>query len=748
MRRFWSYLIPLFILFGVLAFQFQFPSQIESLRLAIFDIFQDIKPRVYQPTPVRIIDIDDETLEKFGQWPWPRTLVADLVTHLKEAGAKTIVFDAVFAEPDRTSPKTVLPSWVKHVSLEPILAQLGDLPDNDALLAETVAKTPVVLAFGLTLESNPAKPLLRCGFMERGGIRTDKSLNYETLDYIWPDFKGSILNLPDLEKSALGNGSFNMGSDRSNIIRRVPMLFKLNNTLCPGLSMEAMRVFLGDSTYKITLAGASGEISFGEKTGLVGIRIGKLDIPTDKHSRLWLYDTGYKSERFIPAWKILSGEIPSGSLDGSLLFIGASAIGIKDLRATPLNPRGAGVEIHAQLCEQMFLSEFLMRPDWAEGVEFTYLIVLGLLLIALLPATGAVLCALVAILASAFAIGFSWYAFTQWHFLLDPILPSIVVLLIYLVSSFLNFLRTEAERSRIRGAFSRYLSPDLVKKLAKDPSHLKLGGEIRTMTFLFSDIRNFTSIAETMNAQELTQFMNHYMTPMTNIILRHGGTIDKYIGDCIMAFWNAPIEDKNHAQNACLAALEMQSYLREWNETQQQETLKQGKVFHEVRIGIGLNTGEACVGNMGSEYRFDYTVLGDRVNLASRLEGASKNYGVTTILGPETAASMPELALLEVDLIRVKGKQKPVKIYSLVGGKDLAAQAVFNELRGEHNKMLEAYRNQQWEEALKALENCRKLKLQGVYSTTLYDLYESRIQTYQTNPPAPDWDGVTVATTK
>lgn len=659
MKRIWSYLVPALILFGVLALQYNFPIQVESLRIRVFDIFQQIKPRPYQMTPVRIIDIDDESLEKLGQWPWPRTLLADLIARLTSGGAQAIAFDIVFSERDRTSPQEMFSSWPESESLNQIRSQLAVLPDHDKFFAEAVSKAPAVLAFGLTTRPFKTVPQLKSGFAEHGN-GSDRAL-----DYIWPTFRGAVVNLPDLEKAARGNGCFNMGTEMDSTIRRAPALFRLNDSIYPALVLEAMRVFQGASTYKITLAGASGETSFGEKTGLVGIKVGLLNIPTDNRGRIWLYDTGYKVERFIPAWKVLSKDFNLASLEGTVLFIGSSATGIKDMRATPLNPRAPGVEVHAQLAEQMFLGDFLTRPDWAEGAEFTYLVLLGILLIVLLPTVGAILCAVLSFACIALAVSFSWYAFTHWHLLLDPAFPSIVVLLIYLVSSFFNFLRTETERGQIRSAFSRYLSPHFVAKLARDPKQLKLGGEIKVMTFLFTDIRSFTSLSETMTAQELTHFMNSFMTPMTGIILKHNGTIDKYIGDCIMAFWNAPIEDRDHARNACLAGLEMLEFLKGWNLSREQEATAQGKPFLRTQIGIGINTGEACVGNMGSEYRFDYTVLGDEVNLASRLESLTKQYNVSILLGQNTAELVPGLHPRELDTIQVRGKTKPTRIFTL-----------------------------------------------------------------------------------
>jgi len=730
MRKILSYIIPALILFGILALQYTFPSQIESFRAKVFDVFQMIKPRVYQETPVRIIDIDDESLEKLGQWPWPRTVLAKLISRLTGGGATVITFDGVFPEPDRTSPKNMLSLWGEGATSDLLRAQLDMIPDHDAAFAKAIAQSPVVLAFGLTNEPHSRLPALKTGFLEHG-TKQDQAI-----DYIRPIFKGAVVNLPVLEKAAKGNGCFNMGVEWDNIVRRAPAIFRLNDALYPSLILETLRIFQGASSYKITLAGATGETSFGAKTGLVSIKTGLLDIPTDAMGRIWLYDTGYKKDRFIPAWKILADDNILKEMSEKVLFIGASAMAMKDLRATPLNPRAAGVEVHAQIVEQMFLGDFLERPDWAAGLEFTYLTLLGILLILILPRAGAIRCAVIAFLAIASAFGVCWYLFVRWHLLIDPVFPSFAVFGIYLTSSFLNFLGTERERGQIRGAFGRYLSPALVERLAKNPGQLKLGGEMRPMTFLFMDIRNFTGIAEKFTPEELTQFMNSFLTPMTDIILQRGGTIDKYMGDCIMAFWNAPFEDKDHALHACQSALAMQDFLRNTPS------------FEGIRVGIGINTGNACVGNMGSEQRFDYTALGDEVNLASRIEGLSKNYGVPALVGQNTVATAPGFASLEIDLIRVKGKTKPVKIFALLGDAGLENQPLFREVRGYFEKTLTAYRGQRWDEAENALEKCRHITLPGIDLGALYELYASRILTYKINPPALNWDGVTTADSK
>ena len=739
MRKALSYIVPTLILLGFLTLQYTFPDEIESFRAKVFDIFQRIKPRVYQNTPVRIIDIDDESLAKLGQWPWPRTILAKLVVRLVEGGATVIAFDGVFPEPDRTSPKNVIPLWAEGSASELLRAQFEMIPDHDEVFAKVIAHSPMVLAFALTSEPNAKIPLSKAGKAQRGESLADKAE-----DYVRPEYRGAVVNLPLLEKAAKGNGCFNMNQEWDSVVRRIPSFYRLNDSIYPSLTLEAMRVYQDASNYIISLAGAKGETSLGQSRGITRVKVGLLDIPTDPYGRIWLYDTGYKPERFIPAWKVLSDDSVLKDLKEKILFIGTSATGMKDLRSTPLNPVAAGVETHAQIAEQMYLRDYLTRPHHAFAIENIYLGVLGLLLILILPRAGAIRSAILGLTGIGLALGFSWYFFTQQNELIDPLFPSLAIFLIYLSSSFLNFLGTERERGQIRGAFGRYLSPVLVEKLAKNPKQLKLGGEMRFMSFLFTDIRNFTGIAEQMKPEELTHFMNKFLTPMTDIVLKHGGTIDKYIGDCIMAFWNAPLDDKEHSRNACLATLDMQTLITEWN----RENTKGEHPMPALQIGIGINTGQACVGNMGSEQRFDYTVLGDPVNLASRLESLSKNYGITSVVGQNTAAEVPELAFLELDMIRVKGKSQPVKIFALLGGNELKESSVFKSLEAHHWKMLTAYRSQRWEEALSASEECRKIQLPGNDLTALYEVYASRIRTFQKTPPPSSWDGVTIAESK
>ncbi len=725
-------LIPLLVLIAILSFRIVFSERLEEFSFRIFDKFQHLQPRTYQAIPVRFVDIDEESLQKFGQWPWPRTLLADLVSKLSKQGAAVIVFDILFAEADRTSPENILPLWTSlSPEIQSLLPHFQQLPKHDHLFAQTLNETPTVLGFTLTGTKAERLPLLKAGFAHSG----DDPKNF------LPKFKGAVTNLPQLEQQASGNGSFNFIADADGVLRRVPLIFKLEDQLVPSLVAESLRVAQGASSYVIKSSGSSGETGFGERTGIISIKIGSLIIPTDAEGKIWLYDTGKVKSRYLPAWKILEETVDSRFVDGHIIFIGSSAAGLKDLRVTPLNPIAAGTEVHAQLAEQILQEQFLIRPDWAIGAEMVFLLLLGLCLIFLLPRLGALWCAFIGLTFISFAFGFSWHAFSVQGLLFEPVTPSIATLFVYLTVSLLNYLRTESEKQQVRGAFSRYVSPALLQRISDHPEQLKLGGETRNMTVLFSDIRNFTNLSEQMNAEELTHFMNRYLTPMTDIILKSFGTIDKYIGDSIMAFWNAPVEDPQHARHACEAALAMRKSLKNWNQEMQKEAESRQKKFSPISIGIGLNTGECSVGNMGSDQRFDYSVLGDDVNLASRLESQTKYYGVDIIIGAKTCEEAKDFAVLELDLILVKGKNRPVKIYGLLGDKTLKQDAGFEKVFNLHQKMLKVYRERNWEEASDFLKQLWNFS-EAYQLQKFYQLYESRVKFYRFNPPAADWEGV------
>jgi adenylate cyclase len=734
--RWLNWLLPLAILLAALAAWTSQPTVLVELRNLVFDSFIRFAPRAYEPAPVTIVDIDDASLEKLGQWPWPRTELARLVSRLDALGAASIALDILLSEPDRTSPATMLRDLPELPATDPLAERLKALPDHDAALAAALGKASVVTGFAGIDRAGGRLPALKSGFAFAG----DNPAPF------LPNFPGATADLPALEAAAKGNGSVNDIPDTDGMVRRVPLLVAIGNKVYPSLSAEALRVGQGASSFVVKSSGANGVAAFGQHTGVDQIKIGALLVPTDAEGQIWIRDTGHQPQRFVPAWKIFEPGFDAAAIKDHVVLVGTSAAGLKDLRATPLDPAAPGVELHAQAIEQMLLGEFLQRPDWAQGAELVYMLVLGILLMILLPRVGASWAALAGGASVAGAIGASWYLYREHSWLLDPVYPSLVCALVYVTSSSILYLRTELERQSVRNAFSRYLSPSIVEQLARHPERLALGGEMREMTLLFSDIRGFTTISESFDAQGLTSFMNHYLTPMTDVILAKAGTIDKYMGDAIMAFWNAPLDDARHAENGCRAALAMRAELVRLNEGWRAEADAAGRRPLEVRIGVGLNTGVCCVGNMGSDQRFDYSVLGDDVNLASRLEGQSKTYGVDIVIGEATATQVPHLAMLELDLIKVKGKTRPVRVFALIGDERIGETAAFAALKTAHDGMLAAYRTRQWAEARRALDSCRAEAPDSLRA--LYALYDERIALCESAPPPPDWDGVFVALTK
>ncbi len=522
----------------------------------------------------------------------------------------------------------------------------------------------------------------------------------------------------------------------------LPLILKLNGKPYPSLAAEALRLAFGASTYIGRAAGANGERNFGQDTGLTAIRIGPLTVPTDAAGRVWLHYARHRPDRTVSAADVLAGKFAPGLFEGDIVLVGTSAAGVvNDQRATPLSPAVPGVEIHAQLIDDILQGDFLTRPDWAVGAEILFALLVGGGLIVVLPRIGALPSAVLGGAAVAAALGGSWAAFKYAHLLLDPVYPWAVITLVYLVASLLGYLRTEARQREIRSAFSRYMSPHYVKELAAHPEKLVLGGEMRVMTIMFCDIRGFTSRAEGMDAHTLTRFMNTFLSPMTEIITDEKGTIDKYIGDCIMAFWNAPLDDPDHAANAVRAAQAMRRQLVELNRGWADEATASGTLFRPVQMGIGINTGECVVGNFGSEQHFDYSLLGDPVNLASRLEGLGKVYGIDLVIGEETAAHLDEPALIEVDLVAVKGKSQAGRVYTLPP--ETIAEGEFVD---RHRALLRAYRHQDWAAALRLLDDGRLIAARHL--APVYDLYRQRIAHFQAEAPPSNWDGVFTAEEK
>ena len=743
MRRIQAFLIPLLALLAMAGLFVQKPAWLEMVRFKGFDLLHAAYPRAYDPeSPVKIVDIDEESLRRFGQWPWPRNYLAQMLRRLYEGNVAAVGLDIVFAEPDRSSPAHFLRQWKQNTPQWRELME--NAADFDHMFAEALAEGPSVTGFVMRSDGGETQvPMLKKDFIIIGNDPSARLLPY----------KGAVLTLPSLTEAASGNGALNSLPDADGIIRRIPLVFAMDGQLYPSLSAELLRVAQGERVSPqiktVGAGGASGEVDVGMETNILSVRIGEFAIDTNPEGDFYVHYTPYTPQRYIPAWKLLSPEFDVSALEGQIVLIGTSAAGLKDIRATPLEPLANGVEIHAQAIEQVIEGNLLSRPDWIEGVEILGLLGFGLLLIICMSVVSALWGAIFCVVILSASVFGAAHAFQHHHLLLDATSPAVALLLLYMLESLRRYIITERERREIRHAFVHYMSPALVEKLAENPQALKLGGEMRDMTILFSDIRGFTTLSEMYDAEALTRFLNRYLTPMTDVILSHRGTIDKYMGDAIMAFWNAPLDEPEHAALACRAAMEMLKAKDALNTRREAEAKEQGTRFLPVQIGIGLNSGNCCVGNMGSDQRFDYSVLGDDVNLASRLEGQSKYYGVAIIIGEHTHARAPGFATLEIDLIRVKGKTEAVRIFTLLGDETLAATPAFQRLREAHDALLAAYRSQEWDAALAHIDAAMAAAGEaGVSLDDLYTLYRERITTYTQTPPQKDWDGVYVATSK
>lgn len=727
--------IALTFVFAMLAIRVADPTTVTELRNSAFDRYQQIKPREYTAQPVRIIDIDEESLRRYGQWPWPRTRIAELVNRLADYGVATTGFDIVFAEEDRLSPSNIIED--NNALPEDLRSGLAALPDNEEALKQAMLNHRVVL--GETTARDPKDTSEKEKELEDA---SHARIGEDPTPYIqkWPEI---VENLPILNEASSGRGVFSIKRDADGIIRNVPLVVMLRGKVRLALSAETLRVATGSDSFAIHT----------NVSGLEGITVAGKKIETDHNGNIWPYFTEKRSDRYVPVHEILEGKADPKLLKGHIALLGISAVGLEDIRPIPLGTLVPGVEIHAQVIENLLSDSTLFRPFYSLLYEIAIILVLSLIMLLTLPGLGAwagfVFSA--ALLISATAS--SWFAFSSYRILLDPTWPALTGAGLFLIIIISNFMREEQKRRQIRDAFGQYLSPALVGRLTDNPDALVLGGETRELSVLFTDIRGFTTISESYKdyPQGLTQLMNRFLTELSRPILERNGTIDKYMGDAIMAFWNAPFDLDDHAREACLAALEMLNNIETLN-TERKAKLENDKTetYHEINVGIGINTGLCVVGNMGSENRFDYTALGDTVNIASRLEGQSKPYGLPIVIGPETAERViDELAVFEIDLIRVKGKNEPVRIFTLSGNNTLATSEPFLEFQETNRHMLSSYRNQEWKDAKGFL---KELHVRGKQLDLPIDeyilIYETRISEFEKNPPTSAWDGVYIAASK
>jgi len=726
----------LLVLLAVLGLQLRHVESIDRIGLSLFDSYQRLAPRPYKDAHVSVIDIDDESIRRLGQWPWPRTDIAKLTQQLTDAGAAAIAFDIVFSEPDRTSPERLAERARREGAPVDVLNALRSLPDHDAVLAKTLGRTPAILGYFLTHDGKGGQIAPKAGIAVGG-----------TQPRVGDDFNGAVQPLPLLRDAAPGGGILTIVPDSDGIIRRAPLIVSQNGQLLPSLSVETLRVGQGAGSILVKTSNASGEV--GGSGAVVSIKDGDFTVPTTDAGELWMYYTAPHPDRIVPAWKILTGAFSPKEMQdrfgGRLVFIGTSASGLYDLKSTPLEERAMGVDVHAQAVEQMVLQQFLVRPDWGPGLEYALLVVLGLVMAFSLPWLGATRGAILGLVMVGGMVAGSWFAYRQDQYLLNPTYAVIALTLVYLVETVLTYYREERQRAYIHQAFDRYLSPELVKRIVDDPGQLELGGEEREMTVLFCDIRGFSRLSEKLTPQEIIKFLISFLTPMCDILLGRKATIDKFIGDAVLAFWNAPLDDPDQYANAARGALAMTARLRAINVEMRGQT---GTAWPgEVSIGIGLNAGPCCVGNMGSAQRLSYSLIGDTVNLASRIEGMTKYYGLQIAIGSELRRHLPHFAIVSLDCVRVVGREAPEEIFGLLGDESLAETAGFQDFAAKHQAMLDAYRAQDWAKA-RELADANQSTAVGYGLRKFYLLMHDRIAHFAANPPGADWDGVFAATEK
>jgi adenylate cyclase len=690
---------------------------------------------------VTAILVDDRSLEAFGRWPFSRALFARALEVLDHAGAKVVAFDLLFTEPDEPVPADLREAaraaaealaGSRSDGLRAALEQLADNHRDSRFAAAIRASGHVLLPIGLSFVDTPGEE--PSWLSQSAYARFDKS----PLPPVFPlRPKSAILPIETLAAAAAGLGHTSVAFDRDGAPRYDYVALPFEADFLPSLSIRIAAAYLGVAWSQVALALGAG------------VRIGDLTVPTDEAMRLLINYRGPRDT--FPSFSfadLMAGRVATDKIAGRIVLIGASFAGSGDSFTQPFgNTPMPGVERMANIIDTIISRDFI----GTSSESWNIVVIAAILLAAVLA--GAVtefLPTRFAALAGAAPIA-AWTGAAQLAFAKNLWLPLVepVAALATAAATVLLFRYWVADRDGrvIRSAFRHYLAPEMVAVLAAHPEQLQLGGETRPMTIMFCDVRGFTAISEEFksNPHALTKLINRLLTPMSDIIMGCRGTIDKYMGDCIMAFWNAPLDDPDHAHDACAAALVMLDELERLNRDLAAEAAGEGRPFQRLDVGIGINTGDCVVGNMGSTRRFDYTVLGDAVNLASRLESQSKNYGVGIVLGEATRAAALDWAAIELDRITVKGKTEPVAVYALLGNHDYARSPQFAALVERHRRMLACYRAQDWARARAAIGECRRYDAR---LAQLYDLYDERIGLFAVSSPGPDWDGVFVATEK
>lgn len=662
-----------------------------------------------------IVDIDEKSLAKLGQWPWSRDVVARLVTRLVEQGVKVIGIDMMFIEPDRTSPKNLLQ---RYPQLGEGLAKVLPEIDHDQLLGDALAQSTSVLGYAMLTQDDGLKDPAAVPFPAANLQLAAEGIGFDQLSLL--SAYRATANQPAIAM-ALSEGFLNFFPESSGAVHRVPLLLSLDGIPYPSMALEVARIALGEQNLTIHPAHSAGD-----QYGLLGISIGKRFVPTDDSGQMTVNFRGpWRTFPYLSAADLLVTEQPR--LRGAVALLGTSAAGLLDLQTTPMSRIIPGVEIHANIIDNLLSGDPLKHDILTEiGITISLILFGGILLSLLLARSGPLMGAFGALVILLAAICGNYLLLFKNGNIVGLTYPLLTIVLIWLLVTLANYFLVERQKRFVQGAFGHYLAPQVVDQLLQNPQQLSLAGQEKQLSVMFCDIRNFTSISETMNSVALADFMNRYLTELSRLIMDGRGMIDKFIGDAIMALWGAPLDDEQHALRAVKAALLIQAKTDQLKD----EWLRDG--LPEINIGIGINSGPMRVGNFGSEQLFDYTVIGDQVNLASRLEGLCKVYGCKILISAATRDQLRgQILCRPIDLVRVKGKQHPVEIFE-----PLPTVVTNDPELVRWQQVIKDYRLRNFAAAKEELDGLNRKSPQP-----LYRLYLQRIEQFLLEPPSADWDG-------
>ena len=729
------------ICIGILVsvFNIYYPSAVKSFDNKLKDYMFIYRGIEKDSQSIVIIDIDEESLKELGQWPWPRNKIAQILENLTASGVGVIGFDIVFAEVDQSSPHKVLKDFnIKAVNI----------PNYDDIFNTVVSQTPTVLGYQFELED---KKFIKKEDLNIPALIIEKNKNVGQDMLI--NAKGTILNHPTLQDSAYTSGFFNNIPDDNGIVRSVPMVIRYDDQLFPSLALEIIRVSSGINKVFVNYS----------ELGVENIQIGDFIIPTDRHGRLVInYRGPTKTFKYISAIDIYNGLFDTTDIEGKVAIIGTSAAGLNDLRAIPFESVYPGVEVHANAIDNILTGDFLSRPNWVDGANLIVIFLIAILATILVTFTPFWFNPIVLFSFIGMILFASFQTLFHYGIIVNTILPLMTVILSILVATFLDYMFEVKNEAIIKKKFASKVSKDVMESLLENPESNVFSANSKEITVFFSDVRGFTNISEAMpSAQVLIEFMNEYMDPMTDIIIKEEGTVDKFIGDAIMAYWNAPGDVKNHADKALIATLNQLHAIKKLNEKLRNDPrfkdvvkMSDNQGIPIIDIGVGLNTGVAIAGEMGSSQRSDYTVMGDPINLGARLESLCKYYGSKCNISEFTKHQLTgDYIYRSLDLVLVKGKSKPVQIWQVIDYDNIDnSEKLFSVTREElddelatYHRALDMYQGAFFKDALivfKSLDvNSDKT------NDKIYKIYIERCEYYIEFPPE-NFNGVFVHTTK